>query len=178
MAVLPDAPIGVMGIGRIGKLLVWLYAAKKQQKEIVIATGRKTGTSLEDLATYFEYDSTYGSFNRFIGGFNGNGAVEIKDGHVYLNGVKLIWLSEPDYRVPGKIPWDTFGVNVVFDTTGKMLDPTRNDENSLRGHLNHAKKVIVTAPFKVKDKGKQIPDDAVTVVGGVNFDKHISYNDI
>ncbi|MCX8124845.1 MAG: glyceraldehyde-3-phosphate dehydrogenase [Spirochaetes bacterium] len=172
MAVSPDAPIGVMGIGRIGKLLVWLYAAKKQHKEIVIATGRKAGTSLDDLATYFEYDSTYGTFNAFIGGFNGKNAVAIKDGHLYLNGVKLIWLNEPEFRVPGNIPWNKYGVDVVFDTTGKMLDPTRNDENSLRGHLNHAKKVILTAPFKVKDKGKQIPEDSITLVGGVNFDKY------
>ena len=120
MAVSPDAPIGVMGIGRIGKLLVWPYAAKKQHKEIVIATGRKTGTSLDDLATYFGYDSTYGTFDAFIGGFSGKNAVTVKDGHVYLNGVKLIWLNEPEFRVPGNIPWNKYGVDVVFDTTGRV----------------------------------------------------------
>lgn len=174
MGISPEAPIGIMGIGRMGKLLVWLYASKKKHDEIVIATGRKTGTSLDDLATYFEYDSTYGSFDAFVGGFGGKNAVSVSNGNLYLNGVKILWLSEQDYRIPGKIPWNRYGVEVVFDTTGKMLDPTRSDENSLRGHCNHAKKVILTAPFKVKDKGKQTPDDSITLVGGVNFDKYDS----
>ncbi len=64
-----------------------------------------------------------------------------------------MWLNESHYRAPGNIPWSSHGVEVVFDTTGKMVDPTANDENSLRGHLNNAKKVILTAPFKIKEKG-------------------------
>lgn len=165
-------PVGICGIGRIGKLLVWLLSAKKAQSEIVIATGRKTGKSIEDLATYFAYDSTYGAYSRFIAGFDHDRAVEIKNDSLYLNGVKLVWLNDPKHRTPGGIPWSEHGVEVVFDTTGKMLDPTVNDANSLRGHLNHAKKVVLTAPFKVKNKGASMPDDTVTVVGGVNFSKY------
>jgi glyceraldehyde 3-phosphate dehydrogenase len=53
-----------------------------------------------------------------------------------------------------------------------MTDPTSSEDNSLRGHLNNAKKVVLTAPFKIKNKGTMMPDDVVTVVGGVNFDKY------
>jgi len=61
-AISPGAPVGICGIGRIGKLMVWLLSAKKEHEQIVISTGRKTGKSLEDLATYFGYDSTYGPY--------------------------------------------------------------------------------------------------------------------
>jgi len=46
----PKSPVGINGIGRIGKLLVWVMSTKSDLEEIVISTGRKTGKSLEDLA--------------------------------------------------------------------------------------------------------------------------------
>lgn len=168
----PDAPVGVAGIGRIGKLLVWFLSARKQHEEIVVSTGREVGKSLEDLAMYFEYDSTYGPYSRFIGGFQNQRAVEIKNDTLYMNGVKITWLNDPEYRTPGNIPWSRHGVEVVFDTTGNMTDPVKKDDKSLRGHLNQARKVILTAPFKIKDKGTPVPDDAITLVGGVNFEKY------
>ncbi len=168
-AVSPKAPVGVFGIGRIGKLLVWYLSARKEHDTIVIATGRKTGQGLEDLATYLAYDSTYGPYSRFAGGFTGKSAVEIKNGALYLSGVKVVWLSDAAHRTPGGVPWSDNGVEVVFDTTGKYTDPTVNDDNSLRGHLNHAKKVVLSAPFKIKKKGTPLPSDALTLVGGVNF---------
>jgi len=58
------------------------------------------------------------------------------------------------------------------DTTGKFLDPTLPSEHpdgSIRGHLDSgAEKVLVSAPFKIKDKRKPMPDDAVTTVMGIN----------
>ncbi len=166
------SPVGINGVGRIGKLLTWLMSSKEDLEEIVISTGRKTGKNLDDLATYLGYDSTYGPYARFISGFRREKAIEIKNDNLYLNGKKLVWLSDQDCRVPGNIPWSRYGVELVFDTTGKMTDPTKNEDNALRGHLNNAKKVVLTAPFKIKNKGTMMPDDAVTVVGGVNFDKY------
>jgi glyceraldehyde 3-phosphate dehydrogenase len=173
-AITAKAPVGVCGIGRIGKLLVWLLSARKEHDQIVIATGRKTGKGIEDLSTYFAYDSTYGSYSRFIGGFHKDSAVEVKDGSLYLNGTKLVWLNDPAHRVPGNIPWAENGVEVVFDTTGRMTDPTVNQDNTLRGHLNHAKTVVLTAPFKIKNKGAALPQDAITLVGGVNLSRYDS----
>jgi glyceraldehyde 3-phosphate dehydrogenase len=166
------SPVGINGIGRIGKLLTWLMSSKEDLGEIVISTGRKTGKSLDDLATYLGYDSTYGPYAKFISGFRREKAIEIKNDTLYLNGKKLVWMYDQDCRIPGNIPWSRYGVELVFDTTGKMTDPTKNEDNALRGHLNNAKKVVLTAPFKIKNKGTMMPDDAVTVVGGVNFDKY------
>lgn len=164
-----QSPIGINGIGRIGKLLLWLITARKEHSEVVISTGREAGKGLDDLAMYLAYDSTYGPYDRFFFGYRTSSKVEIKDGHVWLNGVKVIWITDPKCRIPGNIPWAKYGVELVIDTTGKMTDPTARDENSLRGHLNNAKKVILVAPFKIKNKGEPLPDDSITLVGGVNF---------
>ena len=168
------SPVGVNGIGRIGKLLVWMLSGRKEQEQIVISTGREIGKSLEDLATYLAYDSTYGGYDKFLFGFQSGKRVEIKGNNIYLNGVKIVWVNDPKCRVAGNIPWADNGVELVFETTGKITDPTSNDENSLRGHIRSAKKVVLTAPFKIKNKGAAMPDDAVTVVGGINFDKYDS----
>jgi len=168
------SPVGVNGIGRIGKLLVWILTARKEQDRLMISTGREIGTSLDDLATYLSYDSTYGTYEKFLFGFQSKNKVEIKNNTLYLNGIEIVWMNDPKCRVPGNIPWSQYGVELVFETTGKMTDPTVNDDNALRGHLNNAKKVVLTAPFKIKNKGAQVPDDSVTVVGGINFDKYDS----
>ncbi|HOW82340.1 MAG TPA: glyceraldehyde 3-phosphate dehydrogenase NAD-binding domain-containing protein [Spirochaetota bacterium] len=168
------SPVGVNGIGRIGKLLVWMLSGRKEQEQIVISTGREIGKSLEDLATYLAYDSTYGGYDKFLFGFQSGKRVEIKGNNIYLNGVKIVWVNDPKCRVAGNIPWADNGVELVFETTGKITDPTSNDDNSLRGHIRSAKKVVLTAPFKIKNKGAAMPDDAVTVVGGINFDKYDS----
>ncbi|MCP4138409.1 MAG: glyceraldehyde-3-phosphate dehydrogenase [bacterium] len=166
------SPVGVNGIGRIGKLLVWLLSAMKIQEEIVISTGRDVGKSLEDLADYLSYDSTYGPYAKFLYGFQMEKAIEIRDKHVYLNGVRLVWLKDSRFRVPGAIPWSQYGVELVFETTGARTDPSVNEDDALRGHLNNCKKVVLSAPFKVKKEGSLIPEDAVTLVGGVNFDQY------
>ncbi|MDY6967103.1 MAG: glyceraldehyde 3-phosphate dehydrogenase NAD-binding domain-containing protein [Spirochaetota bacterium] len=166
------SPVGINGIGRIGKLLVWLFSMRKGQEEIVISTGREIGKDLRDLLIYLSYDSSYGNYARFCFGLKKEDAIGIRNDHIYMNGVKIVWLSDSKFRVPGNIPWAEHGVELVFDTTGIMKDPSINEENSLRGHLNHSKKVVLSSPFKIKNKGNLIPEDAVTVVGGVNFEKY------
>ncbi|MBW1671744.1 MAG: glyceraldehyde-3-phosphate dehydrogenase, partial [Deltaproteobacteria bacterium] len=64
------------------------------------------------------------------------------------------------------------GARLVVETTGQFTDPTLSPDGpkgSVRGHLESgAKKVVVSAPFKIKDKTKPMPDDAVTTVMGIN----------
>jgi glyceraldehyde 3-phosphate dehydrogenase len=61
---------------------------------------------------------------------------------------------------------------LVVDATGQFLDPTLEPEEprgSVRGHLAAgAEKVVVSAPFKIKDKTASSSADAVTTVMGVN----------
>lgn len=80
-------------------------------------------------------------------------------------------------RNPGEIGWKDQGVKLVVDTTGQFLDPSLppdHPKGSVRGHLEAgADKVVVSAPFKIKDKkadlsGNGPGDDWVTTVMGIN----------
>ena len=62
--------LGINGFGRIGKLTVWNQIGLKYFDELVINVGREVGTSIYDIAHYIERDSTYGSLQSFLYGFN------------------------------------------------------------------------------------------------------------
>ena len=165
--------LGINGFGRIGKLTLWHHAGRRFFDELVINVGRHVGTSLEDIAHYAERDSTYGSLHGFLFGQNSAPLIEEIDdkaGTMMINGVKVTFLRES--RNPADISWDEHDVKIVVDTTGKFLDPTLLPEQSggsVRGHLEHGvEKVVVSAPFKIKDKRKAMPEDAVTTVMGIN----------
>ena len=165
--------LGVNGFGRIGKLTVWHQVARKYFDEIVVNIGRRVGTSLEDIAHYAERDSTYGSLHGFLYGQSAEPAItDIDDdsGTMRMDGVKVTFLRSS--RNPAQIGWQDYGVNIVVDTTGRFLDPTLPGDNaggSLRGHLeSSAEKVVVSAPFKINDKGIPMPKDAITTVMGIN----------
>ena len=95
---------------------------------------------------------------------------KIKSGTMIVDGTKVRFLRSS--RNPLNIGWSDYDVKVVVDTTGVFLDPALPSEDpkgSLRGHLDSgAEKVVVSAPFKIKDKGRPMPDDAVTTVMGIN----------
>ncbi|MBV6340499.1 type I glyceraldehyde-3-phosphate dehydrogenase [Candidatus Magnetobacterium casense] len=165
--------IGINGLGRIGKLAMWNHVANKDFSEIVVNVGRAVGTSLKDIAYYIERDSTYGSLKRYLYGFADRPVItEINDqtGTMLIDGVKVTVLRKA--RNPRDIAWADNGVDLVVDATGSFVDPTRpgdDPKGALAGHFDAgARKVIVSAPFKIKDKVSPMPADAVTVVMGVN----------
>ncbi|NOR04704.1 MAG: glyceraldehyde-3-phosphate dehydrogenase [Deltaproteobacteria bacterium] len=165
--------LGINGLGRIGKLTLWHHVARKYFNEIVINLGRDVGTSLRDVAHYLERDSTYGSLGSYLYGYKGKKVIQDIDenaGSMTVDGVKIKILRHS--RNPKDIGWREHSVRLVVDTTGQFTDPTLSPDGprgSVRGHLESgAKKVIVSAPFKIKDKTKPMPDDAVTTVMGIN----------
>lgn len=165
--------LGVNGFGRIGKLTLWHHLARKYFDEIVVNIGRNVGVSLKDVAHYLERDSTYGSLGTYLYGYSAGPTIQEvneEEGIVAADGTKIRFLRQN--RNPREIDWRREGVRLVVDTTGKFLDPclaADDSKGSLRGHLEAgAEKVIVSAPFKIADKGKPMPDDAVTTVMGVN----------
>jgi glyceraldehyde 3-phosphate dehydrogenase len=165
--------LGINGLGRIGKLTLWHHIGRKYFDEIVINMGRKVGKSMEDLANYIENDSTYGTLQWYLYGHKAGSVITDLDdarGTMKIDGIPVTILREN--RNPKEIEWDRHGVKIVVDATGEFLDPTvpvDNPKGSLRGHLYAgARKVIASAPFKIKDKSKPMPEDAVTTVMGVN----------
>lgn len=165
--------LGINGLGRIGKLTLWHHIARKYFDEVVVNVGRDVGTSLQDLANYLERDSTYGTLGVYLYGHKGHnvtGDVDENTGTVTVDGIKVKFLRR--FRNPKDIDWLAHGVRLVVDTTGQFLDPTvpfDDPKGSVRGHLEGgAGKVIVSAPFKIKDETRSVPDDAVTTVMGIN----------
>lgn len=167
------AILGINGLGRIGKLTLWNHIGRKYFSEIVVNIGRRAGTGLRDIAHYIEKDSTYGPLHKYLYGYKADRIIENlneEKGTMVINGIPVTILRET--RNPKDIPWQKYGVKVVVDATGKFKDPTLPAEaqnGSVRGHLlAGAQKVIVSAPFKIKEKGLSIPDDATTIVIGIN----------
>ena len=165
--------LGVNGFGRIGKLTVWHHVARKYFDEIIINIGRKAGTSLKDIAHYAGRDSNYGLLHGFLYGQKAEPVIhdlDEKNGSMTIDGVRVKFLRKS--RNPLEIGWKDHGVNLVVDTTGQFIDPTLSSDHpkgALRGHFESgAEKVIVSAPFKIKDKSKPMPEDAVTTVMGIN----------
>ena len=165
--------LGVNGFGRIGKLTVWHHVARKFFGEIVVNIGRQAGSSIEDIAHYVERDSTYGWLHGYLYGHRGRPAItdiNEADGSMVIDGTSVRFLRSQ--RDPAQIGWDRHDVRLVVDTTGQFLDPNQGlqkPQGTLRGHLaSGVDKVIVSAPFKVKDQGTPMPDDTVTTVMGIN----------
>jgi len=165
--------LGVNGFGRIGKLTLWHHVGRKYFDEIIVNIGRQPGTCLEDIAHYVERDSTYGWLHGYLHGHRAEPVIrdlDEKSGSMVIDGVKVRFLRTQ--RNPAEIGWRDHGVRLVVDTTGQFLDPTLGPNSpggALKGHLaSGAEKVIISAPFKFKDKGTATPEDAVTTVMGIN----------
>ena len=170
--------LGINGLGRIGKLSVWHHVARKSFSEIVINVGRGIGTGLKDIASIIEKDSSYGRLSMYLHGCKKSNVIENIDeaaGTMTVDGVPVTILRES--RNPKDIQWKENGVRLVVDTTGVFNDPTADADaagGALRGHLQAgAEKVILSAPFKIKDKGMAMPEDAVTTVMGINDEDYI-----
>jgi len=167
--------LGINGLGRIGKLTLWNHIGRKYFSEIVVNVGRKVGTRIDDIALYIEKDSTYGSLHQYLYGFKAKKVIEDLDeekGCMLIDGVPVTILRES--RNPRNIAWREHGAKVVVEATGRFKDPTASPdakEGAARGHLEAGvEKVIVSAPFKIKEKGLSMPEDATTLVIGINDD--------
>ncbi|MBF0450709.1 MAG: glyceraldehyde-3-phosphate dehydrogenase [Candidatus Magnetomorum sp.] len=176
MGIKTEETLGINGFGRIGKLTVWHHIALKYYKRLVVNIGRKAGQSLEDIAHYLERDSTYGSLSGYLYGFQAPGnliKLDTSQNCIIADGIEIYFLQKE--RNPADIEWRDYNIQIVVDTTGQFLDPTLYSDSSggsIRGHIEAgASKVIVSAPFKIKDETKSMPEDCITTVMGIN-DNH------
>lgn len=169
--------LGINGLGRIGKLTLWHHIGRKYFSGIIVNIGRNVGTKLEDIALYIEKDSTYGSLHRYLYGYRAKRIIENlneEEGSMMIDGIPVTILRES--RNPEHIPWEKYGVKIVVEATGKFTNPAtplNAKEGSVRGHLEGgAEKVIVSAPFKLKEKDLSIPEDVITIVTGINDEEY------
>ena len=133
--------VGINGMGRIGRMIVRSIVENNFKNiEIKHINNR---TKPEVCSTLLKYDSIHGKFNA---------EVDYDEKHLIINKNKISFSQETDLN---KINWKTYGVDYVFECTGKF-----NSKDKLLPHLNNgAKKVIVSAPCQNADK---------TIVFGVN----------
>ena len=171
--------LGINGLGRIGKLTLWYHLQVRHFDGFVINVGREIGKSLADVVHTIETDSTYGSLSRFLHGCAGEACkIEIIDeaaGMLEVDGLPIKILRKE--RNPRNIDWSKDAIQLVVDCTGRFVDPTvpaDDDKGSIRGHLEAGvEKVVVSAPFKIKDKSLKPPADSEVFVYGIN---HINYD--
>lgn len=171
-----DRTLGINGLGRIGKLSLWHHLAAGEYDRFIINTGREVGTSLESIAHYISRDSTYGTLHRWLDGSRGKPdctVISEKDGLLSVHGKEVRVLREA--RNPMDIPWRDNGAGVVVDCTGRFLDPHDEPDKpggSLRGHLAAGARVVVlSAPFKSRQKNAPDPDDSLMMIYGINHYK-------
>ncbi|MBD1262780.1 type I glyceraldehyde-3-phosphate dehydrogenase [Maribacter polysiphoniae] len=130
--------IGINGFGRIGRL-VFRIAAKNDNVEVVAINDL---LDVDHLAYLLKYDSVHGKFD---------GTVEVKDGHLEVNGKTVRITAERD---PKSIKWDAVGAEIVAECTG-IFTTLETAQYHIDGG---AKKVVISAPSK----------DAPMFVYGVN----------
>lgn len=172
--------LGIGGLGRIGKLNLWKHLLLDHFDGFVISLGREVGKNLEAIIQTIDTDSTFGNLSHFLYGHTGKKYdLEIIDRDNFefsINGKFIKILTKE--RNPKNIPWGENGVRLVVDCTGTFVDPSIDAEKgngALRGHLaGGAEKVILSAPFKIKDSSAKMPEDAIMLVYGIN---HTDYNE-
>jgi glyceraldehyde 3-phosphate dehydrogenase len=169
----PSRILGINGLGRIGKLMLWHHIGRKAFDKIIVNQGRGVGPGLQAVAEAIEKDSTYGALHRFLYGYQAERLIEIVDekkGEMRIDGVPVVVLREQ--RNPKDITWREYNVEVVAECTGFFNDPTvppNHPKGSIRGHLvAGAHKVVNSAPFKIKDKSLKLPEDAISLIYGIN----------
>ena len=132
--------IGINGMGRIGRMILRSIYEGNKKIEITHINNR---TNSETCSNSLKYDSNHGKFKADI---------SYDENNLIVNKNKISFGQETDLN---KINWKKYGVDYVFECTGKF-----NSKDKLQPHLNNgAKKVIVSAPCKNADK---------TIVFGVN----------
>ena len=133
--------IGINGMGRIGRMIIRSVVENNNKNIEIKHINNRTNS--ETCSALLKYDSVHGKFNADI---------DFDDKHLIVNKNKISFSQETDLN---KINWKKFGVDYVFECTGKF-----NSKDKLKPYLNNGvKKVIVSAPCKNADK---------TIVFGVN----------
>ncbi|CAN5610680.1 type I glyceraldehyde-3-phosphate dehydrogenase [soil metagenome] len=135
--------VAINGFGRIGRNA---FKVAFDRTDIEIAAINDL-TDTRTLAHLLKHDSNYGIYQHEVG-FDGSGII--------VNGKHIKVLAEKD---PSSLPWGDMKVDVVIESTGFFVDPSK-----ARAHIDAgAKKVVISAPAK--------GEGATTVVLGVNEEK-------
>ncbi len=138
--------IAINGAGRIGRAFLKL-ASEDPTLEVVAINDL---ADIENIAYLMKYDSAYGRSNLDI-------RADKVRGVLIINKKEVKYVSEKD---PANLPWATFGVDVVLESTGLFTSYEKASAHLKAG----AKRVVISAPSKDEAGAEQ----AVTVLMGIN----------
>lgn len=134
--------VGINGFGRIGRVL---FRAGFEHVDIVAINNLD---SIEGSAHLLKYDSTHGIFSA---------DVQVENSKMLkVNGKSIHYTSTKN---PEEIPWKDFGVDVVFECTGRLKGTEDYSKHIKAG----AKKVFISAPADGVD---------LTMVYGINHEQY------
>ena len=133
--------IGINGFGRIGRMVL----RASLNREDIEVVGINDLLDVEHLAYLLKYDSVHGTCNAEI---------EIKNGHLIVNGNQIRITAEMD---PKLIGWNSINVGIVLECTGIFTTMEKAQYHIDGG----AKKVVISAPSP----------DAPMFVMGVNHEE-------
>ncbi len=139
--------IGINGFGRIGRMIFRAGMSEENRSNVEFVAVNDL-TDAKTLAHLLKYDSVHGKFKE---------EVKTEGKSLIIGEQKLDVFAEKD---PANILWDKYDVDVVIESTGRF---TKREDAAK--HLNHAKKVIISAPS---------PNADATIVMGVNEDMYDS----
>ena len=134
--------VAINGFGRIGRNAFKVAHARSDLEVVAINDLTDTKT----LAHLLKHDSNYGAYDA---------KVSYDERNIIVDGQPIKVLAEMD---PAKLPWKEDKIDVVIESTGFFVDPTKAKAHIAAG----AKKVVLSAPAKGAG--------AATVVLGVNED--------
>ena len=133
--------IGVNGLGRIGRMVIRSIIENKNKNIEIKHINNRSNSEIS--SSLLKHDSIHGKFNAKI---------KFDSKSITIDKKKISFSQEINIE---DINWKKYGVDFVFECTGKF-----NSKEKLLPHLkNGAKKVIVSAPCKNADK---------TIIYGVN----------
>lgn len=136
--------IAINGFGRIGRM-VCRHALERRDLEVVAINASYPAATLAHL---LKYDTVHGRLDL---------PIEAREDALIVGGHPIRLVND---RNPVNLPWDSLGVDLVVEATGKF----RGGEGA-RSHLAAgARKVVVTAPAK--------GEVDATLVYGVNHDRY------
>ena len=133
--------IGINGFGRMGRLVV---RALQHQPTLQIVHVNELKGDVTTAAHLLEFDTVHGRYN---------GQIAVDGRNLKIDGTTVTYSSE---ATPGAVKWDSRGVDIVLECTGKFLTVANLDAYFARG----VRKVVVAAP--VKD------DEVLNIVMGCN----------
>jgi glyceraldehyde 3-phosphate dehydrogenase len=142
--------VAINGFGRIGRN-AFKVAFDRSDCDIVAINDL---TDTKTLAHLLKHDSNYGTYQH---------DVSFDETNIIVNGKHIKVLAEKE---PAALPWTELKIDVVIESTGFFVDPTK-----ARAHVDAgARRVVISAPAK--------GEGATTIVLGVNEDKLDKSGDI